>query len=127
MKSRRKKVLVLAALAVFLLLLMVLPSGLIVNWFMGNRLFKEPDRNRRIVLINTTLKYNPEYWNPRYLRCALLAETDYERKFMADLIQERFRTNATFELHRVLERETSEAGKSNASEVIRLLEGSNRL
>lgn len=86
MKPRLKKMLVLFGLAVCLVADLSVRSEPVVNWLMARELLSEADPNKRIVLINTSLAGDPQFWNPRYLRCALLAESDYERRFIADLL-----------------------------------------
>jgi hypothetical protein len=122
MKPRLKKTLVLLGFAVCLIAVLAVRSQPIVNWFMAQKLLSEGDANKRIVLINTSLAYDPQFWNPRYLRCALLAESDHERKFIADLILERFGTNAVVELRGLIENEKSPLARSNGLAVLPFLQ-----
>jgi len=122
MKPRLKKTLVLLGLAVCLVAVLSVRSQPIVNWFMAQKLLSEADANKRIVLINTSLAYDPQFWNPRYLRCALLAESDHERKFIADLLVERLGTNAVVELLGLIENEKSPSARSNGLAVLPLVE-----
>jgi hypothetical protein len=82
----------------------------------------EEDPNKRIVLINATLVYDQAYWNPRYLEYALRVEADFERKFAANLIHQRFGTNGVTELRHLLKEQTSESARSNGAAVVSILE-----
>lgn len=126
MKPRLKKTLVLLGLAACLVAVVSVRSQPIVNWFMARKLLSEADANKRIVLINTSLAYDPQFWNPRYLRCALLAESDQERKFIAGLLLERLGTNAVVELRGLIENEKSPSERSNGLAVLPLLETSRK-
>ncbi len=121
MNTRLKKTLVLLGLAACLVAALSLRSEPVVNRFMAWRLLSEADANKRIVLINTSMAYDSQFWNPRYLRCALLAASDHERKFIADLLRERLGTNAVVELRELLENEKSPLARSNGLAVLSLL------
>jgi hypothetical protein len=89
---------------------------------MARKLLSEEDGNKRIVLINTSLASDPQFWNPRYLRCAALAESDHERRFIADLLLERIGTNAVVQVRELVESEKSPSAQSNGLAVLSLMD-----
>jgi len=118
MRSKLKIIVVLALLGIILLAVVMVRSEPILNWFTARSLHSENDAKKRVVLINTTLTYAPEYWNREYLLEALRADTQWERRFLADLIRQRFHTNATHELQSLLTIGVPESSKSNVISVI---------
>jgi hypothetical protein len=98
MRRKLDIIVALVLLGIVLLAVVMVRSEPILNWFTARSLHSENDPKTRVVLINTTLTYAPEYWNREYLREALRADSQWERRFIADLIRERFNTNATQEL-----------------------------
>ena len=122
MQPRGKKILVLLGLAACLSAILLVRSQPVVNWFMARQLLTEADANKRIVLINTSLAYDPQFWNSRYLRSALLAKSKYEREFIADLLFDRLGTNAVDGLRELAQNEKSASAQSNALAVVSLIE-----
>lgn len=118
MRPKLKILVVLCLLGIILLAVVMVRSEPILNWFVARSLHSEKDAKKRVVLINTTLRYAPEYWNREYLREALRADTQWERRFLAELIRERFHTNATQELQSLLTQGVPESSKSNVIAVI---------
>jgi hypothetical protein len=117
-RSKIRICLVLVSLGMLLLAIIMVPHEPILNQFTAYKLHREGNPQRRIVLINTTLGYAPEYWNREYLREALRAETQLERRFLADLIYERFNTDGIQQLQRLLTPGLPELARSNVTTVI---------
>lgn len=115
--------LVLVSLSMLLLAIIIVPHEPILNRFTAYKLHREGNPQRRIVIINTTLGYAPEYWNREYLREALRAGTQLERRFLADLIHERLNTNGVQQLKNLLTSGLPEVAITNVTAVISEVEG----
>lgn len=124
MKPELKKTLVLLSLGVCLAGLLMVRSQPIVNRLQSQKLMAETDPKNRVVLINETLGYSPEFWNIRYLQCALRARADFERVFVANLIRERFGTNGVAELRALLGKDVPDSAKTNGLAVVSILQRS---
>jgi len=124
MKPKLKKALVIVALGLCLLGVLMVRSQPIVNWLQSRKLMAETDPKKRVVLINESLAYSPEFWNLRYLQCALRAEADFERVFIANLIHDRFDTNGVAELRAILGNEVPDSARTNGLAVVSILERS---
>ena len=124
MKPKLKKLLVFVALGLCLLGVLMVRSQPIVNWLQSRKLMAETDPKRRIVLINESLAHSPDFWNLRYLQCALRAEADFERVFIANLIHERFDTNGVAKLRALLGNEMPDSARTNGLAVVSILERS---
>jgi len=124
MKPGLKIALVLFSLVACLAGLLVMRSQPIVNRLQSRKLTAESVPQKRVVLINETLGYSPEFWNIRYLQCALRAEADFERVFIANLIHERFGTNGISELQALLGKNLPDSAKTNGLAVVSILKRS---
>lgn len=122
MRPRVKSALALFAFAVGLATILSMPSEPNLNRVMAWKLMNETDATKRMVLINMSLEFDPQFWNSRYLQCALLAESNYERKFIAALLLERLGTKALVGLRDLVENETSPSARGNGSAILPLLE-----
>lgn len=89
---------------------------------MTSRLHSYTDVNKRIVLLNMSKSYSTNYWNQQYLLESSRANTEIERRFIANLIHERFGTNGISELQRLAADLTLESSKSNIFAVMTFYE-----
>jgi len=117
-----KSFFIIALLISLLLGLAAVPYQPFLNWGTARSLRKELNPQKRIVLLNTTLTYDPEYWNSEYLREALRADTQVERRFIAALIRDRFNSQASRKLRGLLSAHVDSASRSNLLAVISELE-----
>lgn len=106
---------------IFVLILMINSESLL-NWYMTSRLHSYTDVNKRIVLLNMSKSYSTNYWNQQYLLESSRANTEIERRFIANLIHERFGTNGISELQRLAADLTLESSKSNIFAVMTFYE-----
>ena len=94
-----------------------------VNWISERRLNSEPDCNKRIALMNMSRDYSPTYWNPKYIQETLRANTDVERRFLADLVYERYGSNGAGELRALLSSSNiAQRSKTNVQVVVSFIE-----
>lgn len=122
MNAKVKVPVVIALLGLLLLAVVAMPHQPILNRFTAFSLRGESDPKKRIVLINTTLTYTPAFWNREYLQDALRANTQVERRFIADLVRERFKDEGLRQLRGLLRPDLPEVSKSNLLAVISELE-----
>jgi len=122
MRTKLKTTVALSCLTLILVAVVMLKTDPIVNWVTSHNLHREPDAAKRIIIINMTLGYSPEFWNPQYLQEASRADTQLERNFIADLIHERYATNAIPELQKLLTSQPQESSSSNINAIITRLE-----
>lgn len=109
-------------LVVIFVLILTINSQSLLNWYMSSRLHSYADVNKRIVLLNMSRSYSTNYWNQQYLLEAYRANSEVERRFIADIIHERFGTNETSELQQMAARPISESSRSNILAVINFYE-----
>ena len=107
--------------AFFVLALLTKPQPL-SDWWVTHQLHATANPSKRIALLNMSRAYPTNYWNQQYLWEATRANTEMERRFLADLIHERYSTNGILELRSLSAQPVSEPSKSNALAVISILE-----
>lgn len=113
MISKSKAISGLLLLTLSLLGIIMARPEPVLNRLTARSIQRESDSAKRIVLLNMTRTYEQSYWNPEYLKEAARASTSLERSFIAQLIHERFGTNATHELERIMVPQLPETSKSN--------------
>jgi hypothetical protein len=72
--------------------------------------------------MNMSRAYSPTYWNPKYIQETLRASTEVERRFLADLLYERFGTNGIGDLHALLSSSIPQYSETNVQEVVSFME-----
>ena len=122
MKPNSKRHLGLIVVIALATIFFIRPATL-VNHILNWRIRTEETGSGRMALINATLEYDSNFWNQKYVSLALNADSDVERRFMADLISERYGTNAIPKLRDQLAvSSVSESARSNGLAVISALE-----
>jgi hypothetical protein len=120
--SRRAKgiavVLVLSSIAA---LLLIRPASL-VNYILDWRIRTGKTVSGRVALLNASLEYNSNYWNPRYLSYALNASSYMEQELIADVIYSRYSTGSIGELKALARKSLSSSMRSNALAVVEAIE-----
>jgi hypothetical protein len=108
-------------IALFILAMFLKPQSL-SNWWVTHQLHATASPSKRIALLNMTISYSTNYWNQEYLQETARANTEIERRFLADLIQQRFGTNGISALQPVAAQPASDSAKSNVLAVVSILE-----
>jgi len=125
-KKRRYTYLIILAVSLSLFLLDFTPipgkiADSILYWVQRHELRTETDPDMRMILVNMTRDAEPSRWNSEYLQLTLKAETRVERLILADIIHERFGTNAIRECENLSERNAGNPSVTNVLAVLELI------
>ncbi len=112
--KRRRLAGYLLMIAVLAIVVIVMPDGkLVAGYWLHLRIQRERDPSAKVVRINSTLGFEEEIWNPRYLQYCLKAEDPLVRTALAQIIKKRYGSDARSILAKLLEK----AEESSAEDV----------
>ena len=122
MKSKFTKQLIFVGFSALFILALTIKPQTLLNWRMKRQIYATTDPSKRIVLLNMSLLYPTNYWNKEYLQETTRANTEMERRYLANIIQQRFGTNGVSALQSLMEQSASNIAQSNILAIVSILE-----